>query len=849
MDKIKKFLLENVDAGDIYNDLVGYTNNTNNQNVSCPFTERHKKGTDKVESFSVDTKKGGCFCHSCGYKASSFIGLYEDLNAVKYKTACKEIYNDYVQELVKDTHYKKPHKDLLNNPFLLNKIFTKRGIDKATIKKFKLGWFDDRLFIPIFNEFDLCVNIRKHDVFKRHDKKTKCISYKKGFGKSRVWPVSNLKHKTIYLCEGELDTLLAMQNGLPAVCITGSGANTWNKDFNVSFKGKTVILLPDNDEAGINGALRRKNAIDTTGGIALMCLLPVKETKEDLTDWFLSYNGTAEALKILVKEQNADVKKSAFKEKENIFADTKSILNDTLTPKEMILLERSNIVFSSMLDKGFFFKGNGNLYYTIPGKKVFSVSITSKRFLSFMSGISPLINTANQSGKFILQHVLTNGFTHSKNVNTGSFTKYYNGSIYVYEKNNKLIQVTNKKMKRVENAINDDSVLLDIPNHEMRFKFNPKIQIKDGIELLWHSFAENVPVKQSDRYLILCWLIGVFFREYVRARPLMRLLARTAYGKSTSSKLISTLLYGTELLSHSASTLAASYEMSKTHPLLIFDNIETRNMSATFEDFMLIAATGGLKAKRQRSTDSGIVIENTNCLLLSNGIEPFNKRELISRTIELNLDLESYGKFPFHEVKILKNLNAIRADILSAIIKLIRADVLPAVEAGYTGKIANNFPEHSKDRFNTYFALMSLILKSLWRYIPDDNFKNSNEMVLAWLDSQDKSTVIQDSETNEVLYYLTTFIDRYDSNADFKIKVIDDKKIVKFSTTTRDLLSDFRILSKHLGLRCTWENERQLGTRIVDAEDILISNGWKRTRKILNGRTVYAYEYERSLKK
>jgi hypothetical protein len=692
------------------------------------------------------------------------------------------------------------------------------------------------------------VNVRKYDLFKRFESKFKIVSYGKGFGDSRLWPLESLSATHIFLCEGETDTLLALQNGLSAMTVAGSGAMTWKESWAKLFKDKKVYLLPDNDKTGKEGAHKKARSIREGGGYAAVIELPVKESREDLTDWFLGYQGTASELRKLAKEALKNTDKPRTRANNVDFSETTDLLNDTLTPREAVMLERAEIVFNSMADKGVFFRGPDNsLYYSTANRKILSIGMSSQAFLSFMGNISPLINPANSTGKFILQHVISKGLLNSKKVATGSWSLFIDGKVFVYEKVGSLVRLTSDSMKRVPNAINEDAVLVEVPSAKMAFDFKPRTAIDEGMELLWRTYSENLALKQSDRYLMTCWVLGVFFREYVRSRPLLRLLARTAWGKSTASKLTSLLLYGDEFLSHSASTIAASYEMSKTHPLLIFDNIETRNMTPTFEDFMLTTATGGLKAKRQRNTDMGIVVDSTNCLLLSNGIEPFSKRELISRTVELSLDLQEYGKDPFHEVKEFKQLLSSRDVILSTIIKVMRAHVLPRICAGEAGKVANYFPEHSKERFNSYFAVMAIILEALWRYIPDEGYNEPMNMVLEWLHSQDISTQAQDSQTNEVLYFLSTFVERYNIVADFKVKLKEGETTRSFTASTRELLSDFRILSRHLGVRCPWDNERQLGTRLVDAMEILIDNGWSRKRKVLTGRVKYQYTLKRTV--
>jgi len=99
----------------------------------------------------------------------------------------------------------------------------------------------------------------------------------------------------------------------------------------------------------------------------------------------------------------------------------------------------------------------------------------------------------------------------------------------------------------------------------------------------------------------------------------------------------------------------------------------------------------------------------------------------------------------------------------------------------------------------------------------------------------------QTATTNDVLYFFETLASKHRALIDLELKITKADGEIKFVGTTRSLLSDFRLLAKHLGIRCPWDNEYQLGTRIVDSHSTLEKNGWKRSMKITNGRRVYAF--------
>lgn len=844
---LKEKILEQMDFRDFYRDQ--FPEWSGEGNISCPFAdERHESGQDSSPSFSLSSE-GQAFCHGCGYKATSPIGLLVDLEKKSFKRVCRELYAEYVEPLVPPSYVKKGKIGLAKNEFAIARLDATRGISKKIIKQYDLGW-DGRLVIPIRNEHGYTVNLRRYDLMGRF--KAKIVSYGKKedpakYGKARLWPLSSLKKKEIWLFEGEMDTLAALSLGINAITIT-IGAKVWKDEWNEAFKGKDIFIVPDVDKVGMSGA---KKKLDNLKGIASsvsLVLLPLEGSKKekDFTDWLMKTKGTKDGLRKLVK---AKVNTKTSLPKQN----GSSVMLDAfehMTQTEELHIGRATAALDYMLDNGSFFRNqNGELFYAQKTGKAFKISAKDDRFLAFLSRISSVINSATSSGRFIIQHIVNQARIQSGKSTSGSWGMFHKNSIYLYATDGKIMKVSEGgKTETMQNAINEESILLESPPSNKSFTVITNQKPAEAVDLFWDLILKNIPISSVDRYMLGSHLLGVFFKEYVRPKPLVRLIARTAYGKSTTSKMISLLLYGEEILNHSASTLAATYAMAQKYPYLIFDNIETRNMTPSMEDFLLIAATGGMKTKRQMSTDQGIIMEATNCLVLTNGIEPLTKHELTNRTLEIELDIAKYGVSHFHETQIFHNIKKNRSKLLCGLNQLLMKYALPRVRKGHVQRIAREFGMHSKTRFNEYLGLMSVILDSIWPFHPLPGYPTPHKVVEAWLDSQTSATKKQDEGTNDVLYFFNTLADRRDRLLDAETKVkIDDDGDISMKSTTRDLLSDFRLLARHLGIKCPWQSERHLGTRIVDAEHILNKAGWKRIKKIISGKRVY--EYVKSAKK
>lgn len=829
-----------IEAEDFYKELLEWDGKSN---VFCPFPEKHKAGRDSLPSMKVFVDTGGAYCHGCGYKATSPVYFFSDFKRISKEAAARILYEKYVEPIVPVDIYKKPAEALLSNKFVMRRLAEKRGLTLETARRFRLGYDNKRLTIPVFNDLGMCVNVRRYDLFKEGG--PKMLSWKEGFGSARLYPLESLAAQTVFVVEGELDALIGIQEGLQ--CITPSGgARTWKKEWNALFKGKDVVIIPDNDTPGKAGAeTRRRELMKVAASVRVVELPRLQEEGEDLTDWLLKHEGSAQELRKLAKAGPIAAAPVAPTAAAPMSAMEMPYEATTRSTTEEVLVARSEAVWKVLADNGGFFKNEaGDLFYANERSGVMRVTKEPGAFMHFLASINPIYNNATSVGRFVLERIRTSATMAGAMSKTGSWSIYHKGTLYVHSTKDTLLRIREEGCDVIRNAVNQEKILLNLPVLGMEVPQRTDKDCTEGLRLLRELMMENLPMSNEDRYLFICWLLGMFFRDYVKPKPIVRLLAKTATGKSTASKMASLLLYGQEMLNIAASTIAAYYEMSSTYPLVIVDNLETRNMSDILEDFLLIAATGGVKSKRLISADTGMVQYHANCLVLTNGIEPFNKHELIDRTMEIQLDIAKYGNAKFHETRIFNGLIEARPKILSSILYIIHKYVLPRVRKGEPGRIMGEFGAHGKERFNEYFALMAIILDALWGYMPLEGYKSSRELTAQWLHSQTKALHRQNEGTDEVLYFLETYVARYNQvviqGAQTHVDTAKDGRItLKF--TTRELLSDFRILARGLGIKCPWLNDRQLGTRLVDSARVIERAGWKCRDYFSSGRKKHEY--------
>jgi len=98
----------------------------------------------------------------------------------------------------------------------------------------------------------------------------------------------------VFVAEGEKDADKLMTLGLTATTNSG-GAKNWLPEFNAHFKGKDVVILPDNDEAGRkHGEILAASISPVAKSIKMLTIS--KLPKGDVTDWIERENGTLSAL-------------------------------------------------------------------------------------------------------------------------------------------------------------------------------------------------------------------------------------------------------------------------------------------------------------------------------------------------------------------------------------------------------------------------------------------------------------------------------------------------------------------------------------------------------------------------
>lgn len=191
---------------------------------------------------------------------------------------------------------------LLNHEKLpLKRFIEKRGLTRKTIEDRLIGW--DMLAraytIPIYDKEGELVNVRRYSMDADTDRRK--IWSISGHGSPALYPIDQIESDILIVCEGELDALITIQNGYPAITRTGA-AKVWDAEWSKFFKGKLVYPCHDADSAGVaaNQAVA-KHLYKFAREVRIISLpygITAKHGK-DLTDFWLEHD--AERFEYMLK--------------------------------------------------------------------------------------------------------------------------------------------------------------------------------------------------------------------------------------------------------------------------------------------------------------------------------------------------------------------------------------------------------------------------------------------------------------------------------------------------------------------------------------------------------------------
>lgn len=148
-------------------------------------------------------------------------------------------------------------------PHIRSLLSADRQLAEWVVEKYQLGLQRNgkelRITIPIKDKQGRFVDIRRWLPREQRINESipKILHWESGFGGARLYPIEMLESEQLVLCEGELDALALISNGINAVTITAGATTSLSESQLEMFRGKKISILMDNDEAGRTGSVKR----------------------------------------------------------------------------------------------------------------------------------------------------------------------------------------------------------------------------------------------------------------------------------------------------------------------------------------------------------------------------------------------------------------------------------------------------------------------------------------------------------------------------------------------------------------------------------------------------------------
>ena len=291
----------------------------NEVSFGCVFhgcDDDHRMGEEFHLSF--DCEQCVYFCLKCGEKGNyvtlrKHFGDYDEWDA---EQKAKQTPAKARRDVSLETTVRKLHEQTREE---VRDYFNSRGINNESIDRFMLGAgkFGERrgYMIPIFNKEGRIayVKIRRTPEDEAAKVLAKSMGKTNPIPKYSVFPagaklllvgedeLAKSASMDVMICEGELDRIIAIQNGVNMPVVTsGGGAQTFKDEWCNQLKNmRNIYLCFDNDEAGESGAdkLAERLAKRIPSASIFKIYLPFEaNTHADLTDYFVQKKGTAEEL-------------------------------------------------------------------------------------------------------------------------------------------------------------------------------------------------------------------------------------------------------------------------------------------------------------------------------------------------------------------------------------------------------------------------------------------------------------------------------------------------------------------------------------------------------------------------
>lgn len=193
----------------------------------------------------------------------------------------------------------------------------------------------------------------------------------------------------------------------------------------------------------------------------------------------------------------------------------------------------------------------------------------------------------------------------------------------------------------------------------------------DWIHFMFEGHFKNAIDHDPEEVftLLRVWLLFMLFRDEAINRPVLALFGQPGSGKSTTFRLIYTLLYGPQKAVNAVTSQDNFDYLVSTDPVVVLDNVDT--WAGWLPDRIALSAANSDLIKRKLYTDADTVSMKRQALLGITAHNPkFGREDVVDRMLLLNFErLQEFGD----EAVMIKKVNANRDRIWGGIVADIQA--------------------------------------------------------------------------------------------------------------------------------------------------------------------------------
>lgn len=412
-----------------------------------------------------------------------------------------------------------------------------------------------------------------------------------------------LKAQTVFFVEGEKCADAVNAAGRTATTLDSGSNSRWLSEYNSYFDGKTVIVIPDNDEPGEKYA--RRIASNIPG--AKIVHLPSLAEKEDIYDWLQTGHTMDEvdALPGISMDVPDRPKVSGATQAEKLLElveTTGTILFRNQTNDPFVSFTRDGHRETLPIGSSDFKNWLQKCYYDETGKP-------AKK-----DTISQIIEVLTAKARFSKEDIIP--------LATRVAEK---DGVFWYD-------LANPEWKAIKITADGWGIEDDPPVLFIRFRHqNPQVIPRKGGDI--EKIFDYVNLGQYHT-LFLCWLVAAFVPNM--PHPALIFYGEKGAAKTTTCSLLKQVIDPSALETLALPNARSLLLSLQSHWFLNFDNIS--NISEETSDTLCRAITGGGIQLRKLFTDSEDVIYTFQRCISLNGINNVvNRADLLDRSILLEL--------------------------------------------------------------------------------------------------------------------------------------------------------------------------------------------------------------------